>query len=293
MLNVELKEKIIEKIFLTCAVSSIAIIFLIFIAVTYMGSPVISSWIQNGFGLEWGVDYGILRYVLSTLYVGAGATVAASLIGIPCAIFLSEFSDKKIRNLVKPSLEILTGFPSVVMGIIGLILIVGMLSQAFGMVEPAYGILAAWILLGIMSLPHVASISEDSMRAVPQDLREASLALGATQWQTTRKVVVPYAKSGILAAIILGMGNAIGETMAVMFIIGKSTQPPLDLFALLKPTDVIPSLIASTNIRGSEGDVNLSGVFAAGFVLFVIIFGFNMLIRRAMKGSLVKTGGKN
>ncbi len=292
MVNVNQKEKIIELFFLLCAISSIALVFLIFASVTYIGSPVIINWVLHGFGMEWGIDFGILRYIFSTLYVGIGATIAASIIGIPCAIYLSEFADKKLRNIIKPSLEILTGFPSVVMGIIGLILICGTITQALNLSSPGLGVLAAWILLGIMSLPHVASISEDSMRAVPNELREASLALGATNWQTTLKVVVPYAKSGILAAIILGMGNAIGETMAVMFVIGRVSQPPIDLFALTTLSDVIPSLIAGSNIRAREGDVNLAGIFAAGFILFVIIFVLNILIRRALRTSPTNKGGK-
>lgn len=284
MVNVYLKEKIIEKIFLILAISSIGIVFLIVVAVLYMGSPVLANWFLNGFGMEWGIDFGIIRYIFSTLYVGIGATVTASIIGIPCAIYLAEFADIKLRNIIKPSLEILTGFPSVVMGIVGLILICGTIQQALDLSRPGYGVLAAWILLGIMSLPHVASISEDSMRAVPQDLRAASLALGATNWQTTLKVVIPYAKSGIIAAVLLGMGNAIGETMAVMFVIGKFTQPPIDLFALTTPTDVIPSLIAGRNIKGAEGAIDLTGPFAAAFVLIVIILIVNLGIRRVVKG---------
>ncbi len=283
MVNVYLKEKIIEKIFLILAISSIAIVFLIIGSVIVMGSPVLTNWILNGFGMEWGINNGIIRYVFSTLYVGIGATVVASIIGIPCAIYLSEFADRKLRNIIKPSLEILTGFPSVVMGIIGLILISGMIQQALDLPKPGYGILAAWILLGIMSLPHVASISEDSMRAVPQELRAASLALGATNWQTTIKIVIPYAKSGIIAAILLGMGNAVGETMAVMFVIGRTTQPPIHLFALTTPSDVIPSLIAGTNIKGAEGNVNLAPPFAASFILMVIILLLNLGIRQVIK----------
>lgn len=283
VVNVYLKEKIIEKIFLILAISSIAIVFLIIGSVIVMGSPVLTNWILNGFGMEWGINNGIIRYVFSTLYVGIGATVVASIIGIPCAIYLSEFADRKLRNIIKPSLEILTGFPSVVMGIIGLILISGMIQQALDLPKPGYGILAAWILLGIMSLPHVASISEDSMRAVPQELRAASLALGATNWQTTIKIVIPYAKSGIIAAILLGMGNAVGETMAVMFVIGRTTQPPIDLFALTTPSDVIPSLIAGTNIKGAEGNVNLAPPFAASFILMVIILLLNLGIRQVIK----------
>jgi phosphate ABC transporter permease protein PstC len=290
MVNRNSKEKLIGGVFLACAVSSIVIVFMIFLSVAYIGLPAVSHWLMNGFGMDWSINFGIIPYIFSTVYVGLGATVVASIIGVPCAIYLAEFADRKLRNTIKPSLEILTGFPSVVMGIVGVILICGMIQQALDLDRPGFGVLAAWIVLGVMSLPHVASISEDSMRAVPHDLKEASLALGATKWQTTTKVIIPSAKSGILAAIMLGMGNAIGETMAVYFVIGRYSSPPMDVFALTTPTNVIPSLIASANIRGAEGNVLYEGIFAAGFVLFAIILLINFAVRRVVKQSF--SGGR-
>jgi len=139
--------------------------------------------------------------------------VLAAVIGIPAAIYLAEFSPAWLRNIIKPCVELLVGIPSIVLGFFGLIVIVTYIRDSFG----GYGecILAGWIILAIMTLPHVISISEDSIRAVPKEYKEGSLALGATQLQTIKKVILPNARSGILAAMVLGMGNAIGETMAV------------------------------------------------------------------------------
>ena len=214
--NRNLKEQVIEKCLFVCAASSIAIVFLIFFMVVYIGYPIIADWLLNGFGMSWSPTsgkFGILPYMYSTLYVGIGATLIATLLGLPCAIYLAEFANRKIRNIVKPSLEALSGFPSVVMGLVGFALLLGIIRTSFN-VGSGYGVLAAWIVLGIMSLPHVASIAEDSIRAVPRELREASLALGATRWQTLLKVLIPGARPGIIAAIVLAMGSAVGETMA-------------------------------------------------------------------------------
>jgi phosphate ABC transporter permease protein PstC len=241
------------------------------------------DWILHGFVPNpSGFGIGIIPYIFTTLYVGAGATVVAAVLGIPCGIYLSEFSDKKIRNVIKPSLELLTGLPSIVMGLIGFIILMPIISRVFN-VTPGWGIFAAWILLGIMSLPHVASISEDSIGAVPHELREASLALGATNWQTTTKVVIPVAKSGVITALILGMGNAIGETMAVMMVIGSTPQPstnPLDLFS---GSNVIPSLIAGYSRSDSATGVMVTGLLGAAFILFVITAFLNIVIRLTLK----------
>lgn len=230
-------------------------------------------WVANA-GL-----YGAIPLVFLTFYAGVGCTIVATLIGIPCAIYLAEFADNKVRNIIKPSLEVLTGLPSIVMGLVGVGLVVAAISQAAGL-GTGDGILAVWIVVGIMSLPTVASISEDAIRAVPRDLKEASLGLGATRWQTMMKVSVPVAMPGILAAIILAMGNAVGETMAVYFLVGGVSTPTLSL-DLLHSTNLIPPIIAT----GATGDFSyFPPLYALGFILFFIIGALNLIIRGLLKG---------
>ncbi len=279
-----LKEKLIQRLFLICALSSIGIVFSFVAIMIVQGSPILSDWFLNGFGMIFSAEeHGILSYTFATLYVGIGAAGVATVIGLPCAIHLAEFADRKVRNIIKPSLEMLTGLPSVVMGMFGAILILSLISIAFNLQGPGYGAMAAWILLGIMSLPHVASISEDAMNSVPNELREAALSMGATKWQTTLRVVLPVAKRGILTAIILGMGNAIGETMAVMFIIGRTYIPPLTLNPLVS-TDVLPSLIAGHSRPDSTDDPLLyPALLGAGFVLFLLIAALNLAARNITK----------
>jgi phosphate transport system permease protein len=280
MISKNLKEKLIERIFLLCAISSIGIIVLtVFVMVS--NNFVLMDWFLNGFGFVFRsseTQFGIIPYIFTTLYVGVGATVVASIIGIPCAIYLSEFANRKVRNIIKPSLELLTGLPSIVIGLIGFIVLLPVISRVFN-VTPGWGVFAAWILLGIMSLPHVASISEDSMVAVPRELREASLAMGATEWQTTTRVVLPVAKSGVLTAVILGMGNAIGETMAVMMVIGSTPNPSIDPLALFSASNVIPSLIASYSRSDSATGNVITALMAAAFILFVMTASMNAAIR--------------
>jgi phosphate transport system permease protein len=223
--------------------------------------------------------YGAIPLIFLTFYAGIGCTIVAALIGIPCAIYLSEFADRKIRNIIKPSLEIMAGFPSVIIGLAGIYIVVTTIGLISGP-GTGEGILAVWIVVGIMSLPTVASISEDAIRSVPQDLREASLGIGATKWQTVVKVVIPVAIPGILAAVILGMGNAVGETMAAWILIGGVNSPSLST-DLVHSTNLIPPIIAAG--ATGEGIVSPKALYALGFLLFAIIAAMNLVIRRILK----------
>jgi phosphate transport system permease protein len=225
--------------------------------------------------------YGPIPLAINTFNAGIGCTVVATIIGIPTAIYLAEFADNRLRNIIKPSLEILTGFPSIILGIVGVTIIVEAISTVAGPTAGG-GLLAVWIVVGIMSLPTVATISEDAIRAVSKDLKEAALGLGATRWQTMTRVTIPAASPGILAAILLGMGNAIGETMAAFYISGIQD----------------PSVIATNPIRGvalisvqiaqeamSETRA-MTPYFGLGFLLFLIIGILNLIIRRLTKERL-------
>jgi len=281
------KEKIIETMLLFCAVSSIGIVLFIVFSVVIEGFPAVARWFAYGFGMTWmptAEQFGIIPYIFSTLYVGVGAMILSATIGIPSAIYLAEFADPKLRNIIKPSLEMLTGLPSVVLGLFGFVLITTIIARYAG---GGPGVLAAWIILGIMSLPHIVSISEDAIRAVPQDLREASLALGATKWQTTVKVLLPVARSGITASLLLALGSAVGETMAVIMVVGRMVTPPIS-FDPLQPSNVMTALIASEYAEPTWGGLHWQSLFGVALILFIIVGALNILTRKIVTRSVKK-----
>jgi len=278
-----LKENIIKAILFLCALSSIGIVFFIVIYMAYLGYPVIIGWFAHGF--ESGV-YNIIPYMFGSLYLAIGGTFFGIAIGIPCAIYLAEFANTRLRNMVKPTLEVLNGFPSVIIGLLGFTLLCTQLLR-FGL-QASQCTLVGWIVLGVMSLPLISSVSEDSIRAVSHDLREASLGLGATKWQTTIEVLLPSAISGILTAVLLAFANAIGETMAVLAVIGLLYPPPITLNPLVR-TNSITSLIAN----GYQESGLYVTLFAAGFILFIMTALTNLAIRLILanrnKTSLART----
>jgi phosphate transport system permease protein len=271
-------ERIFESLLLLSAVSSIAIVFLLIGYLGLQGYPAVINWLLHGF--DW-----LIPYMFTTMYVGVGAVAIATAIGLPTAIYLAEFSGRKIRNLIKPSMETLSGIPSVVMGVIGAFIIANAVVSFFGNSSKTAGgnVLTAWIVLAIMSLPFVVSISEDALKAVPNSYREASQGLGATRWQTTFRIVLPEARSGVLAAILLALASALGETMAVWMVIG-STTPTISLDPLLRG-DVISAFIAR-NIYGAEYVTNLTPLYGAGFVLLMMIGVINIAVAMLARGRL-------
>jgi len=194
---------------------------------------------------------------------------------------LAEFANARLRNIIKPALEMLTGFPSVVIGVVGYTVVC--LAIVEYLHSPEYTVLAAWIVLGVMSLPTIASVSEDSLRAVPNDLKEASLALGATRWQTMVRVMIPSAASGIMASFLLALGMSTGETMAVSLVIGNALPaPPITLNPLVK-SNVLTALIAlRSQGENTYGSPEWNAIFAAGFVLFLITAAMNLMVRAVM-----------
>ncbi|MBK7213621.1 MAG: phosphate ABC transporter permease subunit PstC [Bacteroidales bacterium] len=210
-------------------------------------------------------SYGIWPMIIGTLMVTLGALLFAIPLGIATAIFMAEVASMRIRNLLKPIIELLAGIPSVVFGFFGLIIIVPLVQKTFGLVV-GETVLAGSIVLGIMALPTIITITEDALRTTPQALKEASLALGATRWQTLVRVVVPYAKSGISTAIILGIGRAIGETMAVLMVTGNSSNIP---HSFLVPARTIPATIAAELGEAPYGGLHFKALFALGIVLFI------------------------
>lgn len=210
--------------------------------------------------------FGIVPLVTGTLWVSLAAILFALPLGMAVAIYMAELADERVRKLLKPVIELLAGIPSVVYGFFGLVVIVPLIQRVFDL-PVGETALAGSVILAIMALPTIITVAEDSIRNVPRAVKEASLALGATQWQTIRRVVLPYSVSGIMAAVVLGIGRAIGETMAVLMVTGNSAIIP---HGLLEPVRTIPATIAAELGEAPNGGVHYEALFLLGCILFVI-----------------------
>lgn len=210
--------------------------------------------------------FGLIPLLLGTLLVSIGAIVIALPFGLAVSIYLAEIANVKTRKLLKPVIELLAGIPSVVYGFFGLVVIVPLIQQTFNLPvgETAF---AGSVVLAIMALPTIITVAEDSMRTTPRAMKEASLALGATQWQTIYKVIIPYSISGITSAVVLGIGRAIGETMAVLMVTGNAAVIPTSFF---EPVRTIPATIAAELGEAPAGGAHYQALFMLGAVLFLI-----------------------
>jgi phosphate transport system permease protein len=223
-------------------------------------------------GLEWMPTatpaplFGVLPLVLGTLMVSFFAVLFALPLGLGVAIYLSELASDRTRKLLKPTIELLAGIPSVVYGFFGLVVLVPLIQKTFHLPvgETAF---AGSLILAIMALPTIITVAEDAMRNTPRAMREASEALGATQWQTIYKVIIPYAMSGISAAVVLGIGRAIGETMAVLMVTGNAAVMPTSLFESVR---TIPATIAAELGESPAGSAHYQALFMLGCILFFI-----------------------
>ncbi len=212
-------------------------------------------------------EFGILPTVISTFIVGAGALLISAAIGIPAAIYLAEFSPPSLRNVLKPCIEMLVGIPSVVLGFFGLFVIVVLLREhGLGSGECIF---AAWLVLAVMTFPHVVSISDDAILAVPRSLREASLALGATKLQTIREVVLRNAFPGMITGVLLGLGKALGETAVVLLTAGSGLESFLPR-SIFDPVGSLPVYIYMVSTQGRHSSTAFSKASGASFVLLTM-----------------------
>jgi phosphate transport system permease protein len=244
-------------------------------------TDVISIW-QFLSGKEWiptaqpAAIMGSLPLLLGTLLVSLFAILFAIPLGLAASIYLAEIADERTRKFLKPVIELLAGIPSVVYGFFGLVVIVPMLQRTFDL-PVGETALAGSILLAIMALPTIITVSEDAIRTCPTSMKEASLALGASHWQTIRSVILPYSASGITAAFILGIGRAVGETMAVLMVTGNSPGMP---HSLIQPVRTIPATIAAELGEAPFGGLHFKSLFALACILFLITMLTNMIAER-------------
>lgn len=270
-------EKIVEKILLIFALSATLVIFLIIIFLFKEGLPILK---KEGLGFILGKIwnpgkeiYGALTFIVGSLSVTFLALLIAVPLGVSCALFLAEIAPKRAESLFRPVIELLAGIPSVVYGMFGLIVIVRFIKVSFD-VPTGETVLAGGIVLAVMILPIIISVSEDAIKSVPRIYKEGSFALGATHWQTMKRVILPTASSGITASIILAMGRAIGETMAVVLVLGNVEMIPK---SILNPAEALTSVILLEMGEAPVGGSHYQALFAVGIILFIIVMILNII----------------
>lgn len=275
------KENCIHGFFFLNGMVSIVVLLGIFALLLFTSIPAFSEVNLKDFlfGLVWNPTsyvkelYGIVPMIVSTLMITLGSLVIAIPLGIGAAAYLSDVASPRVREIVKPTIEILAGIPSVVIGFLGIVLVGPFISKIFG-IHNGLNAVNGSILLAVMALPTIISISEDALSSVPSSYDQASMALGATKWQTVIKVKIPSALSGIIAACMLGMGRAIGETMTVLMATGCAPAMPE---SFLGPVRTLTSSIAIELGEVAYNTTHYYALFALGFVLFTFTFLVNMV----------------
>ena len=236
-------------------------------------------------GTEWmptatpSAQFGSLPLILGTLWVCLFGVLIAMPLGLGVAIYISELASERIRKMMKPAIELLAAIPSVVYGFFGLIVLVPLIQKSFNL-PVGETALSGSLILAIMALPTIITVAEDALRCTPAAIREASLSLGANQWQTIYRVVIPYSSSGISAAIILGVGRVVGETMAVLMVTGNAAVMPSSLF---EPVRTIPATIAAELGEAPTGGVHYKALFLLGCILFVITLAMSIIAELVSK----------
>ncbi len=287
------REKIYKIILLSCAALALLLILLIGGFVFWQGLPVLLKYgaVSMLAGLKWSPGsqlYGLWPMIVGSVYITLGALIIGVPLGVMTAIFLAEMAPRGFAaKVIRPTIELLAGIPSVVYGLFGMTTVVFLVRKLESsipryandpLLSTGYGVIPGAVVLAIMILPTIINVSEDAIRAVAPDYKEASLALGATHWQTISRIIVPAASSGIGAAVVLGMGRAVGETMAVIMVAGNSPIVPGSIFSPLRSLTGNIAL----EMAYSSGE-HTQALFFTGIVLFVMIMLINTLAIRIMK----------
>ena len=279
-------EGLMHILFLFCGVVAIAFVLVISVYLIISGLPAIREVGLKEFllGTEWASThksdpkFGILPFILTSIYGTAGAIVIGVPIGFLTAVFLAKVAPPKLAAVVRPAVDLLAGIPSVVYGLVGMIVLVPAIRTAFDL-PAGDSLLAAIIVLAVMILPSIISVSETALKAVPREYEEASLALGATELETWFRVSAPAAKSGIAAAVVLGVGRAIGEAMAILMVAGNAANMP----SLLSSVKFLTTAIASEMSYAQVGSLQRNALFSIGLVLFLFIMAINVLLNFILK----------
>ena len=284
-------EKLAEAALLGAALVSVLAVIFITVFLFQSGLPLFKKVrvVDFLFSTNWAPTakephYGILSFIVGSFYVTGLALAIAVPVGLAVGIYLAELADRRASRFLRSAVELLAGIPSVIYGLFGIALIAPLVRVAAG--GAGYSVLSAAIVLAIMTLPTIINVTEVSLRAVPRELKEGSLALGATHWQTITRVLVPAGRSGIIAGVILGMGRAIGETMAVLMVGGNAPIMPTGLNGMVRTL----TMNIITDMSYATGD-HLTSLFATGIVLFVFILVLNLAVQLFLKRSISEVEG--
>lgn len=281
----ELLERGMNVLFFLCGLVAVAFVLFITVYLIISGLPAIQEIGLKDFlfGTKWAStakepEFGILPFILTSVYGTAGAMFFGVPIGFLTAVFLAKLAHPRVAAVIRTAVDLLAGIPSVVYGLIGMTVLVPAIRVAFGLSSGAT-LFAAMIVLAVMILPSIISVSETALKAVPKEYEEASLALGATEIETYFRVSVPAASSGIAAAVVLGIGRAIGEAMAIMMVAGNVPNMP----SLFKSVRFLTTAIASEMSYASYGSLQRNALFSIALVLFLFIMLINVLLNTLLK----------
>jgi len=272
-------EFVIEALIRILGFSTVGFVALIFLFLLREGIPLfLEVPPDNLFGTRWYPTFdlfGTLPLILGSVLVTVTAIAIALPLGVATAVFVREVAPSWAREILKPMIEVLAGIPSVVLGFFGMTLIAPLIRETLGTPTGLTAFTGA-LILAYMALPTIISVAEDALDTVPKSYRDAGLAMGATEWQTIWRVVVPAARSGIVTAVMLGMGRAIGETMAVMMVTGNAARMPLSLDSFFRPVRTMTATVAAEMGEVAQGSTHYHALFGIGVILFVLTFAINL-----------------
>lgn len=276
-------EWVIERLVQAAGIAAIVLVILIFAFLLRNALPIFSVRTLGELlaGDRWSPTagdgkFGMLPLLLGSAYVTVGALVIAVPLGLACAVFIAETAPARVKEILKPAVEMLAAIPSVVYGFLGLLVIGPWMARTFDLPIGQFAALGS-LLLAVMAIPTIVSVAEDAIHNVPRSVRDSSLALGATRWQTITRAILPSARSGIAAAILLGMGRAIGETMVVLMVTGNAAVIPQGLEGFLRPVRTMTATIAAEMGETAVDTPHYHALFAIGLILFVITFVTNTI----------------
>lgn len=274
------KELLIHLFFLIVGASGTIILALIMLFLIMEGLPIFNvvSVKDFLFGMDWyptyyPPDYGILPLIVGSMSVVALSSLISIPLGVGTAVYLAEIAGPRTRGIIKPIVELIEGLPTVVIGFFGMVVVAPFLQQTFNLAT-GLNLFNASVMLAFMAVPTIASISEDAIYSVPRDLKEGSMALGATHWETIARVILPASLTGISTAVILGIARSIGETMVVLMVAGGAAMIPESIFDPVRP---MPANIAAEMGNAPFRSDHYHALFAIGLVLFVFTFAFNLI----------------
>jgi phosphate transport system permease protein len=289
------RELLIETLIRVAGFSAIFFVALIFLFLLKEGAPAFwETSLGNLFGKRWYPNedlFGTWPLILGSLLVTVGAVVMALPLGLATAVFIRELAPNWLREILKPLIEVLAGIPSVVLGFLGMVAVAPLVRETLD-VPTGLTAFTGSLMLAYMALPTMISVAEDAIDAVPKSYRDGALALGATRWQAIWRVVLPAARSGVIMAVMLGIGRAIGETMAVMMVTGNAARIPREWYALFLPVRTMTATIAAEMGEVAQGSTHYHVLFAVGILLFVVTFIINAIASLVVIKGSSRRGGR-